>query len=356
MDDMLEPLGNEIEKNLFKAIGRLTTAVVNMPIGYLERRDAEKTAESNARIAITQTITQRLCEELGVTPEQVILTATKYYGQIVKEQLNLNQIVENVNLSLQNTPQENTNTESQIGEIGDDWLNGFRDVACKKSSEEAQDLFSKVLEGEIRKPGSFSLRALTTLSDMDQNVATLFNAFCSLCLVHLDDPRMYHLSQSQSHFKIKDARIPILNGGINDAGTVKPINPSILNKFTDRSEAIYKEYGFNFPEFQLLKEYSLIDDSSLIRYNHFWYNNELRTFTLLTTDIPKSQEDLQKIRISGYALTSVGKELFHITKLDTPPQYIEKITEFLQDYYSIKLYKYPKPQKKSLSKSTDNQQ
>ena len=96
---MLEPLGNEIEKNLFKAIGRLTTGLVNMPIGYLERRDAEKTAESNARIAIEQTLTQRLCEELDVTPEQVLLAATKYYGQIVKEQFNVDDIVKKTQLS-----------------------------------------------------------------------------------------------------------------------------------------------------------------------------------------------------------------------------------------------------------------
>ena len=189
---------------------------------------------------------------------------------------------------------------------------------------------------------------------MDQKVATLFNNFCALCLVNLDDPNEF--LNFQSYFEIKDIRIPILTGGLNDAGTRKPINPSILNKFTDRSEAIYKEYGFNFPEFQLLKECGIIEDSSLMVYNHFWYNNEFWSFILPSTNVLKSQEDIQEIRISGYALTSVGKELFHITKLDPPPQYFEKIIEFLQDYYSIKLYKYPKPQKKSLSKSTDNQQ
>ena len=61
---------------------------------------------------------------------------------------------------------------------------------------------------------------------MDQKVATIFNAFCSLCLVNLDDPKMYHLSQSKLHFKIKDARIPLLLGDTNELSTIRtvPIN------------------------------------------------------------------------------------------------------------------------------------
>ena len=48
-DNMFEPLIEKaIEKNLLKAIGRLTTDMVNVPIRAIERRDAEKTAESMA--------------------------------------------------------------------------------------------------------------------------------------------------------------------------------------------------------------------------------------------------------------------------------------------------------------------
>ena len=350
---MLEPLSEAIEKNLLKAIGRLTTGVVNMPIRAIERRDAEKTAdsnariaeltaESNARIAIEQTLTQRLCEELDVTPEQVLLAATKYYGQIVKEQFNVDDIVKKTQLSLQNTPQDNINTDSQIGEISDDWLNQFRDAACKKSSEEAQDLFSRVLAGEIRKPGSISLRALTTLSDMDQNVAMIFKAFCSLCLVNLDNPRMYHFTQSKSNFKIKDARIPFLSGSIEDISfirTIDHIGDNDVSRFVNMSKSIYNSFGLRLSEFQLLSEYGLIDNSSHIEYNHFWYNNELWDFLQPDVNFSQSSEDYQNITISGYALTYVGKELFHITKRHAHPQYWKLLTDYLQNLYNITLYK-----------------
>ena len=72
---------------------------------------------------------------------------------------------------------------------------------------------------------------------MDQNVAMIFKAFCSLCLVNLDNPRMYHFSQSKSHFKIKDARIPFLSGGINDISIIS--EERSLSKFADVSKLIF---------------------------------------------------------------------------------------------------------------------
>ena len=361
MDDMLEPLGDAIEKNLLKAIGRLTTDLVNIPIRTIERRDAEKTAESNARIAVTQTVAQRVSEDLNVSDEFVTLAATKFFGKIVQEQLNIDDIVKEAQLSLQNTPQEETNTESQTREISDDWLNRFRESACQKSSEEAQDLFSKVLAGEIRKPGSFSLLALTTLANMDQNVATIFNRFCSLCIVHLDEPRMYHLSQSKSHFKIKDARIPLLLGDTNELSTIRtvPINKDTntytLSNFATVSESIYNNFGLRFSEFQLLLEYSLIESSSSSKYNCFYYNNEFWGYTKQDSAFKQPQDYSENITISGYALTSVGKELFHITERQTLPQYWELLSEYLENYYKINLYKIPKRKKKSSSDEPTDQ-
>ena len=265
---MLEPMVDAIAKNLSKAGNVLTTE-------HLKRSNAEKKAISDGKIAVRQNATQMLIDkmnEIDVPEEYAKMALMNELETIVIKRSILDKIFGRTERILQNTPQDDTDPNHKIGEISDDWLNRFRESACQKSSEEAQDLFSKVLAGEIRKPGSISLRALTTLSDMDQNVAMIFKAFCSLCFVKLDDPNQY--LTSKSYFNIQDVRMPILNGGVTDDSTGTPMNPSLLVKFTDRSEAIYKEYGFDFSEFQLLKEYSLIDDSSLIRYDHFWYNNE----------------------------------------------------------------------------------
>ena len=359
-DDALEllsegiDLSEGIEKNLLKVMWKLSAGLLNIPLQKIERHLNERSVDSKARIANTQAVAQQITERIEVDEEYVKIAATKHAESIINKQINLDNIVAKTKEKFQNTPQDETQADHNIEEISDDWLNQFREFACQKSSEEAQDLFSKVLAGEIRKPGSFSLRALTTLSDMDQNVAMIFKAFCSLCLVNLDNPRMYHLTQSKSHFKIMDARIPFLSGGIEDIPIVSETHPrnldsegNRLSKFTNMSKSIYNIFGLHLSEFQLLSEYGLIDNSSHIEYNHFWYNNELWGFLQPDVNFSQSSEDYQNITISGYALTSVGKELFHITKRHAHPQYWKLLTDYLQKLYNITLYKMPKPQKKS---------
>ena len=339
MDDMLKPLveaaAEVVAKNASKAKDVLTTEGI-------KRWNAEKKALSDGRNAIVQHVTQQIIDQIEIPEEYAKKAGIIYAEKIIREQTIIDKIWGKTQRLLQRTPKDDTDPNHKIGDISDDWLNQFRDVACQKSSEEAQDLFSKVLAGEIRKPGSFSLRALTTLSDMDQNVAMIFKAFCSLCLVNLDDPKMYHLTQSKSHFKIKDARIPFLSGSIEDISfirTIDHIGDNDVSRFVNMSKSIYNSFGLRLSEFQLLSEYGLIDNSSHIEYNHFWYNNELWDFLQPDVNFSQSSEDYQNITISGYALTYVGKELFHITKRHAHPQYWKLLTDYLQNLYNITLYK-----------------
>jgi len=57
----------------------------------------------------------------------------------------------------------------------DDFLNVFEELSGRASSEAMQDLFARVLSGEIRRPGSFSLRTLQVVAVMDQDLARVFN-------------------------------------------------------------------------------------------------------------------------------------------------------------------------------------
>ena len=271
-----------------------------------------------------------------IDPEYAEQVVTQGLGWTFQQVDNINIIVKDTAQSLlNNPPQEDVNVDELSEDISVDWLNEFRSVACKKSTKETRALFSKVLEGEIRKPGSISLLALTTLANMDPKIATLFNKFCSLCLVNLD--KLDDFLNSPSNFRIHDARIPILTGSIMDVDTSRNFNPSLDENFIERSESIYEEYGFGFDASQLLMEYALIDNTTSMNYNHFWYNNELWGMLQPSTNEPDTPDDYQTIRLSGYALTTVGKELFHITKLYTPPQYWDNISDFLQDYYNVKL-------------------
>ena len=55
--------------------------------------------------------------------------------------------------------------------VDDDWLFRWRDAASMVSSEELQSLWGRVLAGEIKSPGSFSLRTLDFLKNISHNEA-----------------------------------------------------------------------------------------------------------------------------------------------------------------------------------------
>ena len=55
--------------------------------------------------------------------------------------------------------------------VDDDWLFRWRDSAGKVSAEELQILWGRVLAGEIKSPGSFSLRTLEFLKNLSQREA-----------------------------------------------------------------------------------------------------------------------------------------------------------------------------------------
>ena len=339
---MLKPLIDNITggvgKNLSKAGDKLTT-------GALDRLNAEQKAISDGKIEIANEITRQIVDQIVVPEEYAKRAVAKYGEKIVREQTIIDKIFGRSKKIIQDTPPDKYEDNSNVEDINDDWLNQFREVACKKDSEEAQELFSKVLAGEIRKPGSFSLKALTTLADIDQHVAMVFKAFCSLCLVALDNTKLYHLTQSKSYFKIKDARIPIIRNNLYDGTT------EILKD----SELIYTMFGLRIEEFILLIEHNLILDNTKFALDNFWYNDEWWQLTTSEASMPPSSEECKSVALPGYALTHVGKELYRIVEFKTRPTYWERISEFLKDYYDINLYKIPKPRKKPSSNTSTSQ-
>ena len=111
----------------------------------------------------------------------------------------------------------------------DDWLNTFESEACQKSSEEMQERFARVLAGEIKNPGTFSIRAIKLLGEIDSDTASTFKTFCSGC-ISFDYP---------------------IGSGL--------IYESIFPKFRDRvSSTVLRSYGLSDRGLSQLQEFSLL--------------------------------------------------------------------------------------------------
>jgi hypothetical protein len=66
---------------------------------------------------------------------------------------------------------EQDTQEPPISNVSDDWLFRWRDCAAGVSSDELQLLWGKVLAGEIKNPGRYSLRTLEFLRNLSQDEA-----------------------------------------------------------------------------------------------------------------------------------------------------------------------------------------
>ena len=165
-----------IRRNLLKALAQLCSAAIDIPVAYLTGKADERRTETEARINLINTSAAQIAQQMQTDPEYARVAVQKFGQRVLREQVNLDMISQRAASEIQDAddPIGQSLPEKADDTIGDDWLNTFEAEARQKSTEEMQALFGKILAGEIRRPGTFSTRAVKILSSLDQNVAAHF--------------------------------------------------------------------------------------------------------------------------------------------------------------------------------------
>ena len=300
-----------IRRNALKAFGQLCTAAIEVPVAYLQGTAAEMRAGTEARIKIMKENADQIASQMNVPHDYARRAANKFAQTIIREQVNRDEISGVAANELNKG--ESTNSKDQGADknseqtINDDWLNNFENEASQKSTEEMRLLFGRILAGEIRKPGTYSIKTVKTLGELDQSAATLFKKLCSLCIV-FEIPGGEH---------VLDIRVPSMGG--------------------NAASNVLRSYGLSFDQLNILHEYGLI----IPDYNS-WYDYKLcvvnenplvtlpfrhqeQQWVLLPTADWKIREEL---KVSGVALSRAGHELFRIVDLDPREKYTEDLKKF----------------------------
>lgn len=87
--------------------------------------------------------------------------------------------------------QESTESRVEKGAPDDDWIHQFYNYCNDVSDKDMQVLWSKILAGEFQNHGSFSLRALNTVSMLAKEDAELFTKCCSIAWINSGDPFVF---------------------------------------------------------------------------------------------------------------------------------------------------------------------
>ncbi len=335
-----------LARNASKAFGKLCSAPKEWYDAYFEGKAAETRVESEGGVKIREEIIAQIVQGIKVDPEYARRAGHKFAEKIIGEQLNLDKISaiaanelnkeQSDNSVNQDTSELNeqqaagsTNKDTNGSEekvINDDWLNSFETEARSKSTEEMQLRFGRILAGEIEKPGSYSIRAIKILGELDQYTAALFKKLCSVCLV-MEFPFTRHIA------KMKDP--------IQSKGPSRRISDMrVLSLGGDPGQGDLDKYGLGFHELNVLNEYDLIIsvynssfEYSLLVNDKDWspilpFSHQAKEWILLSSS---EQNENQGFKWSGVEFSQAGRELFQIVDIDPMSEYTEDLKKFFAE-------------------------
>ena len=212
-----------------------------------------------------------------------------------------------------------TDETGTTADTPDEWFDIFRREAVDRSSEDIRETFVRILAGEIRQPGTFSVGTLRILGTIDTSTAEKFLRAASVCM---------SLEQG-------DARIPAVGGGLGqnclqDIG----LSFSVLTLLT--------ENGLLHPEYNSYMQYGPIHERitagvqlppnvQIPPNTQIPFRHQGKLWQLLgTSDATR----VKSIRVVGAAFTTAGRELLEIVDIDPMPEF----TTRLKDHFAKSNY------------------
>jgi len=125
--------------------------------------------ERSTKSVIRKALAEAAAERVAANPEIVDRTIARFLEEEFQKQERREAISEKAVLLL--ADQTGPSPSEEEAEVDPDWINLFKSHAERASTEALQDMWARVLSGEIRKPGSISLRTLHFVSLLDKETA-----------------------------------------------------------------------------------------------------------------------------------------------------------------------------------------
>ena len=207
-------------------------------------------------------------------------TQNRIEFQEQKKQKNIESITQKAAQNLEN--------ESQVSDepVDEDWTTRFFSYAEDISNEEMQELWGRILAGEIKRPKSFSLRTLDVLRNLSKDEAQVFIKFASL-----------HIKSSGGSF--------------------------ILNFKNEK--LLEEKYGLNFNDRLLLEELGFITANDL-QFKVAKTDKQQRQVVFIvgnTIVIQEKEENKPEQQLQVLVFTKIGQQLLNLVKTTPDIDYIQ---------------------------------
>lgn len=313
LGDVKQVFPEAMEKNVIKAASQMIFGVIDIPAAYMEQFSKRIRRKTEAMDMIQQgenaAIVKLFEQDPALAQETLNFGSLKEY----KAFFNRQKVMQGAMDELKNNPPEEDSDE----EIDEDWLEMFSRAAETKSNDEVQMIFSKILAGEMRKPGQFSLRTLLALTTLDALTAGFFVEFCSAIF--------------QSEIVDFDPLV------IQDSYPI----PNEVYKSVDSGPQEFPFWESNY-KISLLQEANLIglDNSTLdipiqafINPHSIGNKRQQLEFFHGTNMPPNYQMSYQTFKV--LQMTSIGKELFKVVQFSFNKEYNMRLNSGLRGSFKV---------------------
>lgn len=307
LGDLVTGIPAPIRKNAAKAFARLCTAAVEYPVALIEGAIAEKRAETRARVTLIDSSARQLADQMQTNPEYARAAASKFAHKIIRERVNIDQISRIAAENLRSLPKDEKEQKEEAPPISEDWLNTFENEAARMSSDEMQQIFGRILAGEIQRPASYSIKTIRIMSQLDNRAASLFRQLCS-CSVSLRVP---------DSSAVIDARVVSMGVAGSNSLQAYGLSFDCLN--------ILHEYGLIISDYNSYMDYQM---ASVVAGRVGIALHHQGSKWVFVPKEPTSES--REIRVEGVGFSRSGKELLSLVEVEPNAKYTEALTFYFE--------------------------
>jgi hypothetical protein len=198
----------------------------------------------------------------------------------LRKEVNVAKAVLHAEAALESDPQD-----PGASKPSDDWVYRWRDYASSVSSEELQLLWGRVLAGEVKTPGTYSVRFLNFLYDLDKH----------------------------------------------DAQIIETAMPFVITDFIYSEAKEHLEHaGLNFERLLALQELGLLTsvEGAGLSKKYTAQDGKKLSFVICSHSIAlgfRSNEGVVDVEIPAYVVTRLGQQLASLGNFEPNLAYLEKV-------------------------------
>ena len=209
--------------------------------------------------------------------------------------------------------QELGDGEVQDHEVDHDWTAQFFNDVQDVSSDEMQQLWAKILAGEVKEPGSTSIKTLEILRHLDRTTASLFTLLCSICVSVRPDGHNFN-----------DARVPTLdNYAEGNALRAYGLEFGKLNKLSEHG-LILSDYN-TWHDIRSSMGIGLSGGRQIVYFPFFFQG---KYWVLHDTNTDNRRKEF---KLFGVSLTSSGQEISRVVDPVPAGQYAQDLRNFFEN-------------------------